>query len=233
MTELPFHLRALPSEALDILRLYFADPAAALDSGSIMDGAHLSERGFGKALRRLVTRKYVEMVSEGIYRLTEPGKRSLKELQAWDAIAPELKAAPKEPRFITRKMIVALPRVLLSGQPTNVYVGFDEPSDDDILRDPVNLILRVVIVNGTEETGSERAYRLTNYTGRAAFEVTAGGYSKARVRVHVCQLGDDDSDVDADLCPGMYVDVPVTLDTSEADGSLVAYATDIFIREEG
>lgn len=234
MMEMPFHLRALPPEALDVLRFYRANPDSQFEVPAILNATGLSERGFGKAVRRLVTKKYLQMVSEGVYRLSDPGRGTVRDLAAWDDLAPQMKAAEREPRFVTRRLVLALPRMLLSGQPTSIYVGFDEPSDDDVLREPVNLLVRLVVINGDDENVTENAFRLTNATARQRFEITAGRYSRIRVRVQVCQLSDADPeglDLNREDCAGMYVDVPVTLDFDQVDGGLTAYGSEIFIRE--
>ena len=59
--ELPVSIRALPPEAIEILRYYGANGAASVHADDITVGAGLSDRGFGKAIRRLVTRNLMAM----------------------------------------------------------------------------------------------------------------------------------------------------------------------------
>ncbi len=81
---LPFELTTFPSGALDIIR-YLAkqDSYAAFDT-EIIAALGLSDRAFGKALRRLVTREYVEMQYDGSYALTETGIEAAEAIAAHD-----------------------------------------------------------------------------------------------------------------------------------------------------
>jgi len=51
----------------------------------IMAGTGLSERALGKAIRRLVTRYFVEMPAQGFYTLTSAGRLAAQELGVYDA----------------------------------------------------------------------------------------------------------------------------------------------------
>ena len=62
---LPFELTTLPSHALDILRYLADQDSYAAYDADIMTALDLSGRGFGKALRRLVTKEYVELQADG------------------------------------------------------------------------------------------------------------------------------------------------------------------------
>ncbi|NPV68137.1 MAG: hypothetical protein HPY64_13425 [Anaerolineae bacterium] len=81
---LPFELTTFPSGALDIIR-YLArqDSYAAFDT-EIIAALGLSDRAFGKALRRLVTREYVEMQYDGSYVLTQLGIEAAEAIAAHD-----------------------------------------------------------------------------------------------------------------------------------------------------
>lgn len=228
MTDMPFHLQTLPPEALDILRFFGkTDTTATYHADAIIEGGGLSERGFGKGLRRLINKKQLVMTDESVYKLTDLGRKSVAELIEWDMTAPE-RGKTREPRFVMRRVIAAAPRMLLSGQPVYLIVGFDDADDDDILAKDVDVLVRLTVIDGVAANTfvTEKAFRLTNYAGRQQFEITGGMYDKLRLRIQVTQPDSTD-----DEAPGLYIDLPVTVDPNEADYALTAYSTAVLIRE--
>ncbi len=228
MSEMPIHLATLPPEALDILRFFGkTDTTAPYHADAIIEGGDMSERAFGKGLRRLINKKFMVMTDESIYKMTDLGRRGVAELIEWDMNAPE-RGAQAEPRFVMRRVVVAAPRVLLSAQPILLYIGFDEAGDDDILPEDVDLLIRLTLIDGVAANTFviEKAFRLTNYAARQTFEIAGGMYDTLRVRVQISQPEWTD-----DEAPGMFVDLPVTVDATLSDPALVAYTTAVLIRE--
>ena len=84
---LPADLQKLPPQALDVLRI-LDGREGGLDTEAILSGTGLSERAFGKAIRRLVTRYYVAMPRDGVYALTKTGRVAVEEIHAYDRVAP-------------------------------------------------------------------------------------------------------------------------------------------------
>jgi hypothetical protein len=161
------------------------------------------------------------------------GKRVVAELGNYDENAPEEsetydESAPIEPRFVTRHLVLVAPRTLQAGQPTNVFVGFDEAEDDEIVYAPFKIILRVNMVHGEPEEARESSLVFENRAAHQVFEVTAGNYTKARVRVQVCQL--QDGEIELEACSGLYADLPVGV--GAVDSTLTAFGTDLMLREE-
>ena len=69
---------------------------------------------------------------------------------------------------------------------------------------------------------------LTNHSAQQSFEVNAGRFTAARLRVEVCQARDDSDEFE--FCGGMYVDLPVS---AKADGApMAAYGVDVILKEE-
>ena len=137
---LPFELTVLPPHALDILRfLGERDNYAAFD-GEIIDALEVSDRGFGKAIRRLVTKEYVEMQYDGSYVLTRIGIEAAEAIVAHDeealadtdldedALEEEAveEVEPIEP--VARNVIVVYPRNFKAGRPGYVFVRVDVPA---------------------------------------------------------------------------------------------------------
>jgi predicted transcriptional regulator len=224
--DMPIHLKTLPPEALDILRFYggHADNIARADE--IMDGSGLNERRFGVALRRLVTKGYLVMDGYQTYRLSESGRRAANDLREYEiAVPPGSQTASS--RLITRRMIIVTPRMLLTGQPTNVFVGFDAPDDEDVIAQPLNLLVRMQVLNGGADLSPNKdsSLLLDNKPVRQVFEVSAGAFTKTRLRCYVYQTGDED-DV-PEIVGGMYVDLNVVAQPEYADRALTAYGVDL------
>lgn len=224
--ELPFHLRALPPEALDVLRFFGGLDEPLAHASIIMEEVGLSERAFGKVVRRLVTKGYLQMGGDQIYRLTDFGQTALEELSDYDETAPqeesfndaELMAAERQ---MVRRLVVALPRCLAVGSSSSVQVGFDRAAVDV---PPVELVVRLAVVNGEPLRPQERTYHLAREADYNTFQVTPGRYTRMRLRVQVYQLGPNPDDIA--VAGGLYVDVPVA---AAADENRAAFGADIIV----
>ncbi len=147
---LPFELTTFPKGALDIIRyLASLDSYAAYDT-EIIDAAGLSERAFGKAIRRLVTKEYVEMQYDGTYALTQVGVEASEAIAAHDdetmhdaAVDDEAFELDEESiaEPVARTVMVIFPRTLVANQPNFVFVRVDEAEDEgsDL---PVDVLFR-------------------------------------------------------------------------------------------
>lgn len=225
--EMPLSLQTLPAEALDILRYYGRTGIAAAHADDITEGTALSDRGFGKGIRRLVTRNYLSMAGEQVYRLTEQGYRAVSALQEYDLAAPEDDGRP-EPRYVRRRLLIIAPATLLSGQPTSITIGIDDAQGEDIIGDTVNIHLRVTAINTEEPADMETTLVLSNRYTSQTLEVTAGLYTRVRLRAELFQEQPDEQYAPVG---GIYVDLPVKATPENADSTLTAYGTDFYIRE--
>ena len=227
MDEMPYSLQTLPPEAVDILRYYARTNADSAHADSIVDGANMTDRSFGKGIRRLVTKNYLVMSSDQVYRLTDHGQGVVEELKAFDGGAPPA-VARSEARFLRRHLVLVTPNTLPADQPVEVVVGFAEAEDEEYLNAPVNMLLRLSVVNGEPHRTREAPILLTNRQIQQAFEISAGRFSAARVRVEVCQYRDDGDDFD--FCGGLYVDLPVS--AQDDSSPVAAYGIDVILKEE-
>jgi predicted transcriptional regulator len=225
--DMPYSLQTLPPEAIDILRYYTRLNADSAHSDSIIEGAGLTDRGFGKGIRRLVTKNYVMMSSDQVYRVTDQGRRVLQELKAFDGDAPQ-KTAKSEARFVRRHLVLVTPNVLPAGEAIEIALGFEEAADEEYLNAPANMLIRLALVNGEPRRPREASFMLTNRRMQQSFEITAGRYTQARVRVEICQYRDDGDDFD--FCGGLYVDLPVS--TGNMMPTTAAYGVDVILKEE-
>ncbi|MBI1280357.1 MAG: hypothetical protein GC179_19705 [Anaerolineaceae bacterium] len=228
--DLPFHLKALPPEALDVLR-YFGklnDPVA--HAMKITDEVGLSDRTFGKVIRRLVTKGYLQMDGDQAYRLSESGSKAVEELVEYDADFPADNAVRKAPVEVkvSRKMVVVVPKTLQSGVPTAFHVGFYPSTPDHELNDVADVVMRVSLVNAEPTRPQEASVDLVNEEAYKTFTVAAGEFNKARIKVQVFQLGPNPDDIT--VAGGMYVDLDVTESASSAP--IAAYTSDISLTKQ-
>lgn len=226
--DLPYYLRTLPPEALDALRFFAACDGGVATVDDLCVALELSDRGFGKLIRRLVTKGYVAMDSSQVYRLTMSGQEAAEELAVYDAEAP---AGGKTldragGGALARRLVLAAPRSLAPGQPAQVYLGFNR---DLSFLTPVDLLARLSVVNGAPARPQEAQFHLGDAPAHRAFTVTPGAPPQMRLRVEVFQVGADIDDFA--VCGGMYVDLDVRAD-GLADARLAAYGVDLSIRRQ-
>lgn len=226
MVELPYHLKRfepLPS-ALDILRFLGTCEEYTADIDEICDGLDISERRFGKAIRRVVTNGYVEMTEEQVYRLTRKGTEAIVELAEYDKHAPSRPVQDVTDSKIARRLIVALPPLLAAGRPANCFVGF-HPDPQNRLETPADVVLRISAINGALGSEGDEIIKLDNGQAHRHIALTPGQQTPLRLRVQVFQL--DSTGEDITNCGGLYVDVDVT--GGEAPADMVAYGTDVYL----
>jgi len=227
--ELPFYLKTLEPlpGALDILRYFGQLDSETADSEEIADVLELSDRRFSKAIRRLVTKGYVMMDGDQVYRLTDQGSDAVEELTAYDEAtggglhveASVAEPAAPEVTTIVRRMIAAIPQSLVAAQPTDITIGFHPAT----MQSNVELAVRVSLVNGQPDTPEDILFTLSNDTASQSVSITPGLYDRVRVRLQAVQLGPNPGDYNPS--GGMYVDVPVTAEGNV--GAPAAYGTDI------
>ncbi len=159
---LPVELQKLPPQALDVIR-FLKDYENGADVGTILSGTGLSERAFGKAIRRLVTRHYVNMPNQNTYALTRVGHEAAEEIQVFDGAEP---AAVTHPAAISaeeapadvqvplasdtpiichpRRLSVLVAHEMVMGMRSVVLIGFDSPAPDaPAMQEPGQLVLRL------------------------------------------------------------------------------------------
>lgn len=223
--ELPFHLRALPPEALDVLRFYNKEGLSISHANDIMDGVGLSERIFGKIIRRLVTKGYLQMDGDQTYRLSDHGQEAVEVLAEHDSAGPTVKAEKKveSEETIARRLVLVTPRPFVAGTPADIHIGFHPASDGQNLKGAAEVVLRVSVINGKLARPQEAGFELDDDFVHRSFKVTPGNFKRLRIRVQAFQLGPNPDDIA--VAGGMYVDadvVPSSTATSE-----VAFGADV------
>ncbi|GAB4572714.1 MAG: hypothetical protein Kow0077_12930 [Anaerolineae bacterium] len=149
---LPYELTTFPKGAIEIIRFLGEQDGYAAFDEDILAATDLSERAYGKAIRRLVTREYIEMQFDGSYTLTETGIEAAEAIAAYDAEAgfdDEAVIEGEEEAFIelleiNRPVTVVYPRLLAAGQPAYVFLRVDGAANaEDALPVPVDLLFEV------------------------------------------------------------------------------------------
>lgn len=150
---LPFELTTLPKGALDIIRFLHTQDAYSAFDDDIINITGLSDRGFGKAIRRLVTKEYVEMQYDGPYLLTHKGIDAAETIAAEDEAGMadssfEPDSGPSEPEppaleTVLRSAVVITPKLYTTGQPGFLFVRVEEAAAGQDGMAPVDVLFRV------------------------------------------------------------------------------------------
>jgi hypothetical protein len=211
---MPLNLQSLPPEALDVLRFFGATGQTSAHADDITERADLSDRAFGKAIRRLVTKGYLIMDGDQIYRLSDAGKRAVADMLEYDLVTPPEEResaaaqADESARSAMRRLVLAAPRQLKAGAPVTVRIGFEGADEEEQLSGPAPVVVRLSVVHGEAASPSEATLQVGNAPVQQQFQVTAGAYTHARLRVQLFQS--DESGYDIEPCGGLYADLPVS-----------------------
>ncbi len=149
---LPFELTTFPNGAVDIIRyLGQQDDYTAFDD-DLLAATGLSDRAYGKAIRRLVTKEYIELQYEGSYALTEIGIEAAEaiavhdEEMLYESDIDTADFSAEEEAFevveITRQVLVIAPRRAGVGLPAYLFVRVQEAADDP-LPIPVDVVFEL------------------------------------------------------------------------------------------
>jgi predicted transcriptional regulator len=223
--ELPHDLKILPSQAVDIIHFLAQLPDGHADAETICDGANLSDRAFGKAIRRLVTRKYLRMDMGGDYHLTPEGRKAAKLLTQIEdeqtTAAQQDAAANTTPRRLT----VVMPKTVGAGAPAELFAGIDRPDAGPAAHRPTALVLRFEGVN-CDITPPEHTIQVPADSAAepATFTLTPAQAGKGRVRVRAYQVIRMD---EVEEVGGMYFDFQAG-DAGSADLQAISIDLDLY-----
>ncbi len=228
--ELPFTLQRLPPEALDVLRFLHKHQAAAA-SAEIEQGAQLSARLVGRAIRRLINFRLIQYSLDN-YELTGDGALAARQLADYDAaIAAAAGSGRAELPKVPRRLTVVMPRVLRANTSTDLFVGVNPPTaNTPQLTQAVHITLRVSALGGV--LGSSD-FSLVVPVDKAAqpakVSLTPDQAGRAvRVRIDAFQAVDADH-LQFEPLGGMYFDVRVSMDSSQ-DAALRAVGMDMLLK---
>lgn len=205
--------------AFEIIR-YLGTVDAPADADTICDDLDMSDRRFGKAIKRLVTRGYVQMNNDYEYFLTQSGETAADELDEYFADGGRQKNTGDNK--ISRKLFVALPRELSAGQTTDMYIGVESDATTS-LSSPADIVLRVSAANALLSGNDDEMLKLSNDSLKQSVQLTPEMYTQVRVKVQVFQLAPNGEDIT--MAGGMYVDVNVSAD--QPNSNFVAYSSEI------
>jgi hypothetical protein len=227
---LPFNLQKLPPEALDVLR-YMGKTATSATTDQLEDGTGIAARTIGKAIRRLVNYDYISLGVDGGYQLTSDGQIAVKQIAEYDAETGNAPAVAKTEFKVQRRLTVVMPRSLVAGKSTDLYIGVNPPAVDDQSKLPgtAHIELKLSAVGGTLSSGN---VALDIPPDKAAapskISLTPVQAGKAiRVRIDAFQAFEFDS---MEPLGGMYFDVQVTTQPVEKDATRRAVGMDVALR---
>lgn len=118
-------------------------------------------------------------------------------------------AAASDTHIVERRLLVALPQPLVAGQPAHITIAI-LPDESATLAAPVELRVRLAVLNGEPAQAQDFPLLLGNGLARQDVVVTPGRYRQARLRVRIYQHSDDADE--AILCGGLYVDADIVAD---------------------
>lgn len=191
MPTLPVDLQKLPPQALDVIR-YLGRVEAGAWVDDILKGTGLTERGFGKAIRRLVTRYYADMPEQGFYRLTTKGQQAAQDIRDFDGEDAPVAPGPAAAALLThpRQLAVVCPKELVAQSETVIQVGCSGPPEAaPSLNQPGRLILRLS-APGCDVDPVERPLEVatSEAAGPALFRLHPRQTGTVRVKVEAFQL---------------------------------------------
>ncbi len=229
--ELPFHLKTLQPlpGALDIIRYFGQNDIITADADTLCDALGLSDRSFSKAIRRLVTKGYILMDGDMVYRLSDQGQDAAEELAAYDATAtanpaPAEKSSPvRTTHVIPRRMVAVVPMSMKVNQDAPITIGFHPATHP---HDEVDILVRLSVLNGEPSTPQDILFSLTNNSAAQHTLISPGSYDEIRIKLQAYQLGEMG---DINEIGGMYIDVPVT--AGEANSTQTAYGITLNIQD--
>ncbi len=227
MPTLPQELQKLPPQALDVIRCLGKHPDGAWVD-DILDGTGLSERGFGKAIRSLVTRYYAEMPEQGFYRLTALGQQAVEDLRLFDGEESPAAPNPELASKLThvRQLAVVGPKELIAGTETLLRVGFNAPADAQNPLEEAGRVIFRLSAPGCDVEPVERPLEVAvnGPSGPVHFRVTARQVGSVRVKIETFQLIAQD-----DLQPvgGLFFDLSVAGFPTPASGEVQALGTSV------
>lgn len=230
--ELPFHLKTLEPlpGALDTLRYLIDQPDYSAEVETLQDALGVGAVTFGKAIRRLVTKSYVQMDSAESYRLTDAGRRAAEELLTYDS-ATGGKGQKQGGRSvdIPARLVVVAQHPLVAGQKAEITVGatLEDQLDAEDLGGGADLLVRLSAINADPSQTQDASLVLGEIPLRHSFSVTPQPYTAMRVRVEVYQMMPDGEEVAP--CGGMYVDLPVIAQAPA--GQQAAYGASLSLRK--
>jgi hypothetical protein len=230
---MPSNLQNLPPEVLDVLRFYGATGQTSAHADEIIERTGLSDRGFGKAIRRLVTSTYLVMDGDQVYRLSDAGRRAVGDVLEYDLDTPPQdrvtsSAAASGQRAVTRRLVLVAPAELKPNEPATVQIGFAGAEFGGPLSGPAPIVVRFSALHAEAAPPTETTLQVNNEPVQAAFRVTPGVFTTARLRVELLQS--DEFGYELEPCGGMYVDVPVS---AAGSPERAAHGVSVAIRDVG
>ena len=232
--DMPSNLQNLPPEVLDVLRFFGATGQTSAHADEIIERTGLSDRGFGKAIRRLVTSTYLVMDGDQVYRLSDAGRRAVADVLEYDLDTPpqdrvtSSNAPAAGPRVVTRRLVLVAPAILTAGEAAPVQIAFESAGPGQRLSSPAPVVVRFSALHADAAPPTETTLQIGNEPVQAGFTVTPGAFTTARLRVELLQS--DEFGYELEPCGGLYADLPVS---AAGDPQWSAHGVSVTLRDVG
>src|SRR5690606_10477857 len=82
---------------------------------------------------------------------------------------PETRSA----RYVRRRLVLVAPAALAPGDTAALRVGFAEAYADEQMQTPINVLLRLSVINGTVRSAREVSFELDSAPMQQSFEIAA------------------------------------------------------------
>jgi hypothetical protein len=203
MAQLPSELTRMPFNSLDVLRYMGRAGIERADADTLAEGAGMSERGIGKAIRGLATKGYLSIDNNYIYYLTDKGLQAVAEIMEYDAANPQAQTAQSASQAIQQQIVIVAPDPMGARQTTTLLFGLEGVPP---VQDHSQLILRLSSTSGTLSPAEVTLDLLPNQAVEPAETYyNPSGTSKAvRIRVEAMQLVNM---MDVHSAGGLFFDV--------------------------
>jgi predicted transcriptional regulator len=206
---LEHELSTLPEHAITILK-FMSRQGTGQTETSIQTGTGLSDRSLGKALKRLVTRRFLSMnASTRVYQLTGKGTQAIEILASGNIRGVQDNSS--QPSGILYDLCAVVPLQLPADQPSEWQLGV-HPAGTDSPPQPTDLFLRIttddaevvpdeiILPVSAEQTINSMPMMITPNSGK----------TQIRLHIEAFQLFEIEEPA---LAGGMYFDVQVGSDT--------------------
>lgn len=202
---LEHELSTLPEHAIVILNYMAQHASSPLHITAMQHGTKLSDRALSKALKRLVTRKFLSMNAARQYQLTAKGSQSIDVLATGDIQG--MQDNTSQQGSILFDLCVVLPSQVSAAGASELLVGV-HPASHDPLSQASDIYLRFSTTDA-ELVPDEMILQVTPSQPVSSMPMTLkplAGQNSVRLYIEAFQLFEMDEPA---MAGGMFFDVPV------------------------
>lgn len=211
MAQLPTELTQLPYNALDVVRYMGRAGIDRADSATLAEGAGMSDRGIGRAIRGLVTKGYLNMDNSNVYFLTEKGLQAVNQVVEYDSANPSASQPQMAQQAVQQQLIAVSPSPIGARETSTLLFGMEGVAP---VSDHSQLILRLSATSGSLSPAEVTLELYPNQPIEPAetYYNPSGSSKAVRIRVEAMQLVNM---MDVHSAGGLFFDVELDLQRGE------------------